>query len=103
MSESETQSAPTPAPAPTSAPGLMMAFGEFAASLRPRPVPLTRNGAPVLFRGRQVMHAMPGHPDEVWLKLIKIRYGSEKHTQADWLALIDAARDEPAHPTVMGG
>jgi hypothetical protein len=103
---SETASSPiasqgggTVAPVPAATPGLPVAFATFAASLRPRAVPLVRNGRPVLFRGRQAQTALPGHADELWLKLLRIRHGVEKHTAADWHALIDAMRDEPAHPS----
>jgi len=40
----------------------------------------------------------PGHPDEIWLKLLAMRHGGERHTAADWQALIEQYRDEPAHP-----
>jgi hypothetical protein len=48
------------------------------------------------------MTVTPGHPDEIWLKLLRIRHGAERHTHAEWASLIDAAREEPAHPTVAG-
>jgi len=71
----------------------------YAAALRPRRVPLLRNGQQVAFKGRVVMTATPGHPDEIWLKLLKIRHGRERHTPAEWAKLIDKYREDPAHPT----
>jgi len=40
----------------------------------------------------------PGHSDEIWLKLLEVRHGIERHTPDEWHALIDRYRDEPAHP-----
>jgi hypothetical protein len=48
------------------------------------------------------MTVAPGHPDEIWLRLLKVRHGTERHAVAAWSALIDEMRDEPAHPTVAG-
>lgn len=81
---------------------LPIAFAAFAATLRPHRVPLVRNGRTVTVKGAVVMTVSAGHPDEIWLKLLKIRYGSERHTEADWRRLIDRMREEPAHPSVMG-
>ncbi|MDA8249174.1 MAG: hypothetical protein M0Z28_08340 [Rhodospirillales bacterium] len=41
--------------------------------------------------------SLKGTSDEVYTKLLRIRHGMEKHTTAEWRALIDAARREPAH------
>ena len=79
-----------------------VALAVFAATLRPQRVPLVKNGRPVVRQGIVAMTVTPGHPDEIWLKLLKIRYGAERHTSAEWSALIDGMRDEPAHPTVAG-
>ena len=79
-----------------------VAFDAFAATLRPRRVPLTRNGRPVVRQGVAVMTVAAGHPDEIWLRLLRIRHGAERHAPAEWSALIDGMRDEPAHPTVAG-
>jgi hypothetical protein len=43
--------------------------------------------------------AEAGSPDEIWLKLLEIRYSHQRHTRSEWKALIDKLRDEPAHPT----
>lgn len=40
----------------------------------------------------------PGHPDEIWLNMLQARHGSERHSTADWFALIDQYRNLPAHP-----
>lgn len=94
---------PEPAPvaeAPTeSFAGPPMPYSAFAATLKPRRVPLVRAGRPVVQNGRTLMTATAGQPDEVWLKLLKIRHGGEKHTVQGWNALINAMRDEPAHPS----
>ena len=83
---------------PAAAP-LVVAFATFAASMQPRRVPFTRNGAPVVHRGRTLMTMIPGHPDEVFLRLVRIRHGGEKHDMAGWRTLIDAMRVEPVHPS----
>jgi len=71
----------------------------FATSLRPRVVPLVRNGRTVVGRsGRPAVQVLPGHEDEVWLRLLRINHASEKHTLAEWSALIDQYREQPAHP-----
>lgn len=44
---------------------------------------------------------LKGTPDEIWSRLLKIRHGSEKHTPVEWQRLIERARNEPAHPTVV--
>lgn len=75
----------------------------FAASLSPRTVPLLRGGRPVVFKGRHVMTATAGHADQIWLKLLKINHAFEKHTPAEWNALIDTYRDQPAYPGVVKG
>lgn len=94
---------PEPAPvaeAPTeSFAGPPVPYANFAATLKPRRVPLVRGGKAVVQNGRTLMTAVAGHPDEVWLKLLKIRHGGEKHTVQGWNALINAMRDEPAHPS----
>jgi hypothetical protein len=91
------------APVPDSAPAeLPIAFGVFAATLRPRRVPMLRNGAPVTFKGRVVMTVTYGHGDEIWLKLLKINHGGEKHTPTEWSALIAAYGSQPAYPGMPG-
>lgn len=42
-----------------------------------------------------------GTPDQIWTKLLQMRYGRQNHTPTEWRGLIDAARDEPAHPLGM--
>ncbi len=66
---------------------LPVAFSVFAATLRPQ-VKADRNGRRML---------APGHPDEVWIKFIKMNHGSEKHSILDWNALIDSYRHQPAY------
>ena len=104
MSETDLTLLPD-APEPPAAVPSEFAFGPpvpyavFAAGLKPRRVPLVRQGKPVVQNGRTLMTATPGHVDEVWLKLLKIRHGGEKHTIQGWAALIDIMRNEPAHPS----
>lgn len=86
-----------PAPAPVAAAAAPVAFSVFAATLRPRIMPLVRNGRTVVRNGRPVQTVRAGHPDEVWLRLLRIRHGAEKHAPAGWQKLIDAMRAEPVH------
>ncbi len=62
----------------------------FAETLRPRAAQRYPNGRVAKFD--------PGHPDEIWLKLLSIRHGAERHTRAEWFAIIDGHRNQPAHP-----
>lgn len=39
-----------------------------------------------------------GHPDEIWLKLLAMKHGIERHTLDDWHALIAKYKGQPAHP-----
>ena len=73
---------------------LIMSLSAFAVTLRP----VIRRDA----RGRPAGVASAGHPDEIWLKYLSRRHGAEKHTSAEWSALIDSHRDEPAHPAGIG-
>lgn len=41
--------------------------------------------------------SLKGTSDEVFSRLLRIRHGVEKHTTAEWRALLDAARREPAY------
>lgn len=87
-----------PAPAPVAAAAVApVAFSVFAATLRPRILPLVRGGRAVVRNGRPVQTVRAGHPDEVWLRLLRIRHGAEKHAPAGWQKLIDAMRAEPVH------
>lgn len=81
---------------------LQVPFSVFAATLRPRHVPLVKNGQQVAFKGRVVMTVTAGHEDEVWLKLLKIRHGNARLTHEGWRAAIDAMRNEPAYPGQPG-
>lgn len=80
--------------APAAPVELPMSFDAFASTLRPQPV---RDAA-----GRAV-GLMPGHADEIWIKLIRKLHGSEKNTLTGWNALIGKQRDQPAHPAGMAG
>lgn len=62
----------------------------FAEMLRPRAAQRYPNGRIAKFD--------PGHPDEIWLKVLKINHGNERHTRAEWFAIIDGHRNRPAHP-----
>lgn len=74
----------------------------FATGLRPQTEPLRRNGRIVMRNGKAVTAVTQGHPDQVWVKLLKIRHGKERHTAAEWNALIDSYREQPAYPGVAG-
>lgn len=102
MSETETVPDPVQSAWPVETAEPPVSLAAFAAALRPRQVPLVKGGRPVVRQGVVVMTVAPGHPDEIWLKLLKVRYGAERHTPSEWSALIDGMRDEPAHPTVAG-
>lgn len=74
-------------------------LASFAATLRPRQVDSRtvrsrRAGDPPQTIGVFVQ----GHEDEIWLKLLEVKHGIERHTAAEWHKLIDRYRDEPAHP-----
>lgn len=68
-------------------------FDAFARTILPR---WTNHGTDP--RGRPIRRLQPGHPDEAYLTLLRIRHGREKHTPAEWNGLIRAMGDEPAHP-----
>jgi hypothetical protein len=86
---SETQEAPA---APVVDEGPVMVFDEFARTLRPRGVQVPNTARP----GALMLRVMPGEPDEVWLKLLKIRSGKKKLTLAGWKAEIRKLHEEPA-------
>ena len=76
-----------------------MPLQAFGATLRPqltatRIVRSQRPGEP----SRTINVYGAGHPDEIWLKLLEIRHGIERHTAADWHKLIAKYKQEPAHP-----
>lgn len=82
-----------------SQPQTPMPLAAFAATLRPQLVSTStvrahRPGAqPTVIRTYS-----QGHSDEIWIKLLEMRHGIERHTADGWMALIDKYRDEPAHP-----
>lgn len=83
-------------PPESQAPITLTAFG---ATLRPqlistRPVQSRQPGA----KPTPINTYSPGHPDEIWLKLLTINHGIERHSVQEWHALIAKYRDEPAHP-----
>lgn len=39
-----------------------------------------------------------GHADEIWLKMLQIKHGIERHTVEGWHALIAHYKTIPAHP-----
>ena len=86
-----------PASAPVATVDFPVPLQVYAASLRPQRVPFLRGGRPVIVRGRQVMTMSQGHPNEVWLRLLRIQHGRERHTPTEWAALIDQYREQPAH------
>ena len=88
--------APTRATAaPTSVP---VTFSTFASTLRPQAMTVPNLARP----GTTRQEIVPGSADEVYLRLVRIRHGSEKHPLEDWQSLIDAMRGEPAHPSALG-
>ena len=70
------------------------ALAEFAASLRPRVAERHTSGP---MAGRPKKYEM-GHPDEIWLKVLQVNHSGERHTSAEWFAIIDEYRGQPAHP-----
>lgn len=68
---------------------LPIAFKAFAATLGPQVTKRDKNGRPVSIA--------PGSTDEVWVKLIGINHGKERHTLSQWRALIEQYRDQPAY------
>jgi hypothetical protein len=40
---------------------------------------------------------------EVWSHWLRKNHGAEAHTLGEWRAVVDKWRDQPAHPTVIGG
>jgi hypothetical protein len=65
-----------------------VSFQQFAATLRPQPI---RDP-----QGRMVGLSAGGR-DEIWLKHLGRLHGHEKHTFAEWQALIEQYGKEPAH------
>jgi hypothetical protein len=37
-----------------------------------------------------------GHVDRIWLGPLRILHGSEKHTEQEWLAIVEVLRAKPA-------
>jgi hypothetical protein len=87
--------APEAAKKPEAPKGPPIPFVAFAKGLGPSVAvvaPATRPGqAPRIV-------VTPGHADEVYLKLLKMRHGRENRTEAEWRKLIDGYRHAPAHP-----
>ncbi len=76
-----------------------MPLAAFAATLRPQ---LTRTQ---IVQARQpgakpstISTYTQGHPDEIWLKLLQVKHGIERHTADDWHKLIAHYKKQPAHP-----
>lgn len=73
----------------------------FAATLRPQQTGTRSVQARAVVGGRrtaaQTPVYAPGHPDQIWLKLLQIKHGLERRTRADWQALIDKYGQTPAH------
>ena len=84
------------APAKQEAPkGPPIPYVAFARSLGPSVAVV----APASRPGQAPRVAVtPGHVDEVYLKLLKIKHGRENHTEVEWRKLIDDYRKAPAHP-----
>lgn len=68
----------------TGQPEPLVALDEFARVLSPKMI------------GGEMQ---PGEPDEVWIKLMRIKHRMERHSITDWRKMLDRYRDEPAHPT----
>lgn len=95
--------------------GVPISFDAFALLLGPRRTvvapgrpgsrqllpPLRAGGRP---RVRIVGAVAPrervqaGHPDEVYLRLLRRDHRMERHTEDGWRGLIDRYRNLPAHP-----
>jgi len=79
-------------------PGSVMNLAQFALEIGPQVSVQnlrTRSGKTV----QVATSATAGSDDEIWLKLLARLHGHERHTSADWRALIDKLRDMPAHPS----
>jgi hypothetical protein len=76
---------------------LPVPFKVFAAAHSPRRVPFMKNGRQVIFKGRPVYAMSAGSPLQIWLKLLKMNHGTERHTMADWEGLIQEYLNKPAH------
>jgi hypothetical protein len=78
------------------------------------PMPLAAFGAllrPQLTRTQTVQSRQPGskpgiintytqgHPDEIYLKLLQVKHGIERHTADGWHKLIAKYKETPAHPS----
>jgi hypothetical protein len=72
---------PVPTPFPVS-------FQQFAATLRPQPIRDRQTGKQIGLTA--------GQPDEIWLKHLGRLHGREKHTFAEWQALIEQYGKGPA-------
>ena len=75
-----------------------MPLAAFGATLRPQ-LTATKTVRP-LAPGAQpgVIHTYStGHPDEIWLKLLEVKHGIERHTAEQWHGLIEYYRKQPAH------
>ena len=70
-------------------------YAAFARGLGPRTTVVAPPARPGQAPRVQVD---PGHPDEVYLRLLRINHGRENHTEAEWAALIEGYRNAPAHP-----
>ena len=96
MSDAVEPAAPSAPPVETAV-ELPIPLAAFAATLRPRPTPVLRDGKPVRLNGKPVVKFAPAHADEIWLKLLKIRHGTRRLTPTQWRDAIDAIRDEAVH------
>ena len=90
MSDTQEGEVLSSAPAAPEAYERPVALAEFVASLRPQVSETYPNGRPKKYS--------MGHPDEIWAKVLKINHSGERHTPAEWFAIIDGHRNRPAHP-----
>lgn len=85
---------------PPPEPQAPLPLAAFGATLRPqlaatRTVQSRQPGAPP----GVINTYTQGHPDEIWLKMLAIKHGIERHTADEWHALIARYKAEPAHPS----
>lgn len=68
----------------------VLPLARFAQLLRPQVIENYPNGRPKRFS--------IGHADEIWLKVLEVSNKGERHTQEEWLAIIEDHKQQPAHP-----
>jgi len=81
---------------------LPVPLSKFADALRPQITGYTsvfskiggKKSAP-----RQLATYSSGDADQVWVKLLAVHHGNERHTMSEWRDMIDQYRQQPAYST----